>query len=326
MRQRIAWLTFAFLLLSGVTSAVAPTPASGARGCVGINIYPGQGLARRINGASGKTFCLHAGRYWPQKTIRPGHNVKIIGPPVRVEWPGRIHAVTRIVGRHRTGVIDMGEANNVVLQNLDISGARGFKSDRWRESKLHGRGIRGGDNVTIRYVASHHNAAAGISSLGPGALLDHVELYRNGSRSYVGCCAGGVKSANFYTIRNSYVHHNIGNGIWVDVGGSFVVSRNVVVDNSRNGIRYENSRGFATIVHNRVQRNSTSRARPGGGIEVNSADDALVAYNVLGGNFQAGITFRGNRRPVGGVARSNIKRSDPVRGCDLPSVTCLRNR
>jgi hypothetical protein len=327
VHHRLPGVALGALLLTAAT-ALAPAAAAARndRTC-DVHVYPGDGrLTDVVDDTHGGTICIHAGEYHiGARTLEPESGTTLLGDAVTVDGPGVIHAPTKIVGRSRDGVIDMRRARGVVLANLDVSGARGYYSDAWRASKQHGRGIQHGEAVTMRYVASHDNASAGIAGLGEHSVLDHVELYGNGSSSYVGCCSGGVKSADLYTIRNSYVHDNVGNGIWVDSGGSLVATDNIVVRNSRNGIRYENGTGFARILRNVVRHNSTSHARPGGGIEVNSADDAEVAYNELGGNFNAGIIFRGRRNPVGGSAHDNVANHDPLEGCDLARVFCRGN-
>jgi parallel beta-helix repeat protein len=296
--------------------------------CEGIQVAAGANLPALVNGATGKTFCLAPGTYdIGTASISPGSNTKLIGAPVAVDGLGAVSAPTKIVGSSPNGVIAFTKpASGVVIENLDICCAGGTKSDSDNSTKKQGRGINGftgnATNLTVRYSRIHGNANAGIGGIGSGALIERVELDNNGSESYVGCCAGGIKSANLYTIRFSYVHDNIGNGIWVDAGGSFVVTDNVVVRNTKNGIRYENSSGYGTILRNRVQGNSTSGDGPGGGIEINSADDAEVAFNVLGQNVNAGIIFRGNRGPVGGVVHDNILNGDVIKGCDVGNVRC----
>lgn len=318
---------------SSSSPAPAPNPSPGPGAvrpslCQGIQVASGANLPALVNGASGKTFCLAPGTYnIGTASISPGSNTKLIGAPVAVDGLGAVSAPTKIVGTSPNGVIAFTKpASGVVIENLDICCAGGTKSDSDNSTKKQGRGINGftgnATNLTVRYSRIHGNANAGIGGIGSGALIERVELDDNGSESYVGCCAGGIKSANLYTIRFSYVHDNIGNGIWVDAGGSFVVTDNVVVRNTKNGIRYENSSGYATILRNRVQGNSTSGDGPGGGIEVNSADDAEVANNILGQNSNAGIIFRGNRGPVGGVVYGNTLNGDVIKGCDVGNVRC----
>jgi 3-phytase len=289
--------------------------------CRGTQVSPSEDLPALVNGTSGETFCLAPGTYdIGSESIEPGSGTEIIGAPVGITDPGAVNAPTKIVGSSPDGVFFFSRpATGVVIANLDICCSPG--SDR-----KQGRGINGNSGravgLVVRDSRIHGNAMSGIGGIGDDALIERVELDNNGSEAFIGCCSAGIKSADFYTIRNSYVHDNTGNGIWVDSGGSFVVTDNVVTDNTRNGIRYENSTGFATILRNVVQRNSTSQQRPGGGIEINSADDAEIADNVLGDNFNAGIIFRGSRSPVGGAVRGNVLNGDVIKGCDGPSGTC----
>jgi 3-phytase len=296
-----------------------PPESSGP--CRGTAVTPGDDLPALVNGTSGKTFCLAPGTYdIGSESIEPGSGTKIIGAPVKRTLPGSIEAPSKVVGSSPDGVFFFARpATGVLIANLDICCSPG--SDR-----KQGRGINGNSgravDLVVRDSRIHGNAMSGIGGIGDNALIERVELDDNGSEAFIGCCSAGIKSGDSYTIRNSYVHHNTGNGIWVDVGGSFVVTDNVVTDNTRNGIRYENSTGFATILRNVVQRNSTSQQRPGGGIEINSADDAEVADNVLGDNFNAGIIFRGSRNPVSGVVRGNVLNGDAIKGCSGSSGTC----
>jgi parallel beta-helix repeat protein len=307
----------------------SPHPGDGAP-CRGTVISPEDDLAAAVNGTSGRTFCLLPGTHDIRtNTVQPGSGTKLIGAPVTITAPGTITAPTKIRGSSPDGIIEFSRpATGVVIENLDICCAPGTKLDDDNSTKQLGRGINGSSqraaNFTVRFSRIHGNANAGIGGIGEGAVIDHVELDHNGSDSYLGCCAGGIKSANFYSITNSFVHDNVGNGIWVDSGGSFMVSDNVVRNNTKNGVRYEHSTGYARILRNVVQNNSTSRSRPGGGIEVNSADDAEIAFNTLGRNFHAGIIFRGSRSPVSGVAYNNVLNGDRLE-CGMSGVSCYDN-
>jgi hypothetical protein len=198
-----------------------------------------------------------------------------------------------------------------------------------------GRGINGhggnARNLTVLYTRVHNNANHGIGGVN-GSQLVHVELDRNGATAFVGCCAGGVKSVNPYTIRDSYIHDNTGNGAWQDVCGTdFVVIYNTIVRNSLSGVRYEHNQvcpGNATIQHNLIQGNNTAgKTTDAGGVAINSAPGADVAYNTFGGNLVAGVVVGGTRGPVTGTAiHDNDMNGDAIVGCDEASgVTCTNN-
>lgn len=292
-------------------------------------------LARVVNrsGKAKKIFCIHAGTYrLGSRSIHAKSGLRLIGAPVEIDFLGAVDAQTKIVGSGRLGVIAfLKEARNVQIARLDISGATGDKKTD-PQTKKYGRGINGNGrafNLTVRRSRIHHNANAGIGGIGSGALIAKVELDHNGSNSYLGCCAGGMKSANDYTIKKSYVHNNTGFGVWQDVcGRGLIVRRNRITRNSQGGVRYEHNdhcKGDAHIFRNIIKHNNTSKkASDGGGVVINSAPNAEVSHNILGGNH-VGIDVRGNRGPVTGTRiHDNRMNGDEVKGCDKRGVSCSR--
>jgi hypothetical protein len=116
------------------------------------------------------------------------------------------------------------------IKNLTVSGAVG--SDRCEP----GRGIGGGDNLTVVNVHATHNMNAGIGATGPGTLVQGSILDHNGSRSFSSLDAGpssaaGIKSTHSFTIMDSYVHDNWWNGVWCDIT---LISGNAIKGNGRN--------------------------------------------------------------------------------------------
>ena len=314
------------------TPVPEPTPAPEPTSCEGIQVSPGANLVSLISGVTNKTFCIRAGTYnIGSDTIKVGNGTKLIGDTVSVSGPGVISAPTKIVGNGRGGIIDLGQASGVVLENLDISGAVGTKLDTDKSTKQEGRGIQGGEGLVARYLAVHDNDNTGIAGIGPNTVLDHIELYGNGSSSYLGCCSGGIKAAQSYTISNSYIHDNDGWGVWQDVAASdLVVVDNTILRNSFGGVRYEHNQdspGRATILRNIIKDNNTSRkSGDAGGVVINSAPNALVANNVFGGNEGVAVDVRGNRGPVTGTnIRDNFRNGDILKGCDLSGVSCTNN-
>jgi hypothetical protein len=323
---------------SSSTDEVAPSikgPGFSSFDC-DVQVRPGDELATIVNGSDDDVFCIHAGTYDIGTSNLEGRTgLHLVGAPATRNEMGAIDAPTKIVGNSTDGVILFEEhARDVLLVNLDISGAEGSKDDDDPETKKHGRGINGNSQepvITILFSRIHHNANSGIDGIGEGSLLQTIELDRNGSDSFLGCCAGGVKSANPYTIRNSYVHDNIGFGVWQDVCGSgFVVTGNRISSNSQGGVRYEHDQscdGDATIVDNVITDNNTSsKSSDAGGITINSAPNAEVRGNVLDGNNGPGITVGGNRGSVGGtVIEGNTMNGESIQGCDQEGVSCADN-
>lgn len=298
-------------------------------GCVGNQVSTVAQLREaEQSGNAGETFCIAAGTYaLANDPLNVANNVTLKGAAVAEGLNGEIDAPSKITTTSTAGAIVVG--SSVTVENLDVSGATGTKETTGKDS---GRGLNGsgGGVVTVRFSRFHGNSNTGIGGIGDGSLIENVELDNNGSSSYLGCCAGGIKAANDYTIRDSYVHDNVGNGVWVDVSGSFVVLDNLIVRNTFSGVRYECNSACsetATISNNTVQDNNTShKDGDAGGIVVNSAPDGNIGFNILGGNFSAGIEVRGGRGPVtGNNVHDNDLNGDVLKGCNLSGVTCTNN-
>jgi hypothetical protein len=100
-------------------------------------------------------------------------------------------------------------------------------------------------------------------------------------------------------VKNSYIHDTQGNGLWCDGGcvdasnlPGFYVHHNLVVNNDRAGVRYENSTNAALIEFNEVHGNSYAANR--GGVSVHDAQDALVRNNVFGPATIADVSYDAN--------------------------------
>jgi hypothetical protein len=318
-------------LLPGAAQASSPGVVPSA--CSGVSVSPGTNLVNKVaSKPAGTTFCIHAGTYSiGSQAVQPKDNDRLIGDPVTRGANGTISAPTKIVGTGPT-VIDMEPdtllvaRDGVVIQNLDVSGAQGSTACKPK----CGKGIAQGSNLTVTYSRIHNNMMSGIGGLGAGGIINHVEIDHNGSTIFYHCCAAGIKSVYSYTFGYSYVHDNVGNGVWQDgCGTNFKVTNSTVIGNHESGIRYEHNTdcpGSATITHNTVKNNNLDLIGGSGGIAVNSAPGANVGYNVLGGNKSAGIYVGGTRGPLTGTSiHDNTMNGDALRGCDLTGVTCTNN-
>jgi hypothetical protein len=275
---------------------------------------------------AGTTFCIQSGTFSiGGSAVQPKDNDKLIGVPVIEGSDGSISAASKIVG-NGAAIIDVGNAKGVTLKYLDVSGGKGTSACR----PQCGRGISQGDSLSVSYTRVHDNMNAGIGGGGAGALLTHVELDHNGSSTFTGCCAGGVKSSQAYTIDSSYIHDNIGNGVWQDVcGGNFVVTNNTISSNTKSGVRYEhnqNCSGSATIKSNIVKNNNSSGDGGAAGVTINSAPGAIVSFNIFGGNQNAGVSVGGSRGPTTGTSiHDSTMNKDALKGCTLSGVSCQNN-
>jgi hypothetical protein len=289
----------------------------------GIQVSPGDDIDQKINTApAGSTVCVAPGTYTASQSISPAENVKVMGTPgaSRVLEAGATDPdpVVFIVGN--VPEIFEVETDNVVLSWLDISGSPANSSC----VPQCGRGIAAqGSGLRVEFSRLHHNQNEGIGSGNFATVVFASELDHNGSTAAQGCCASGIKGSDGFKVTNSYVHDNVGNGIWCDVdcdtpdgfSHSFIVTDNYVTNNQRNGIRFEHGSGAtdaeaaassALITRNVVVENNASCNRPGGGIEVNSASNADVTFNELGGTNTSdcapdggnGIIVRGSRHPL----------------------------
>lgn len=200
------------------------------------------------------------------------------------------------------------------------------------------------------------NGAAGI--LSAKGTFERVELTDNtNDPGALGVIGSGMKARHEVEVKNSYVHDTQGNGLWCDGGcedsasnpeEAFWVHDNLVVNNGRAGIRWENvgsesaaNPGQALIENNEVHGNSPDERR--GGISVRDARDAYITNNRFGEVTIGGVRYPPNARAVAIIASDsgrsdrpnlwnidiigNILNGETIRGCELPDaiVDCSAN-
>lgn len=310
---------------------VAPTPpplpsggGSGAQ-CQGVSVASGANLQAAVDANPvGATFCL-TGTYRLSDPVKPKSGQSFIGPAAIVGTG----AETSFEAKYREG------ARNVSFVDLDVSGFTGSGLGCYVGTRVIGG----------RY---HHNERNGIGCGLEGAggvLIDGVELDHNGSLEHLGSGAGGMKFARGHgiVVRNSYVHDNLGNGVWCDVQcGDYTVVDNWISFNSRKGVHYEKSGesdeivryvGTAYIARNVVQNNGWGMREHGdAGIRGVSSKNMIIEHNILGGNvFNNGIKINEDGRlsgdrhgwPVSNIViHRNTMNGDRIKGCELSGVTC----
>jgi hypothetical protein len=295
--------------LSVVITSGATQPAS-ARGC-DVKIRSGRDIARKVEAKpAGTTFCL-TGRYRLARPVSPRERQVFRGP-------------ASIVGVKGNDTGFLVSQKGVRFYNLVMSG-------------FTERAIRCSNGTQIIGGRYHHNGVNGIGCglgrEGRGVLISGVEVDHNGSQRYVFHSSAGIKilGSPGSVVRRSYVHDNIGNGIWFDrdSGSSRrdVVGRNKVVRNSMRGIFYEVSRGHAVIRRNVVTGNNTSLTLGASGIGVSSSKNVKIWGNTVRDNRIWAIRSNEIDR---GYHLENVHIYDNVvkgklYGCHFSGVRCYQN-
>jgi Big-like domain-containing protein len=188
------------------------------------------------------------------------------------------------------------------------------------------------------------NDAAGI--LSAKGTFDSVE-FTNNTRdpNALGFIGAAMKARTEVEVKNSYIHHTQGNGLWCDEGcvdstshpNGFWVHHNLVVDNGRAGIRFENvggtNAGEALIENNEVHGNSPDAVR--GGISVRDAQNATIQNNRFGDPpnsnnvaIMASDSGSAGRPDLFNIdIINNILNGETIKGCESPDeiVACSNN-
>lgn len=214
-----------------------------------------------------------------------------------------------------------GSANDVTISGLVVekyanraqTGAiNGGAGNRWtisgNETRLnHGYGIRAGDWAQVLNNNAHHNGQIGIGGVGDYILLDGNEIAYNNTAGFLPQWEGGGTKFAFtdqLVVRNNWVHHNEGRGLWTDIDNiNVLMVGNLVEYNSWSGIAHEI--GYAAEFRENVSRyngHGFSEWEFGAQIVIQNSSDVLVIDNDVtvaasgGGN---GITVVDQERGSG---------------------------
>lgn len=220
------------------------------------------------------------------------------------------------------------------LEGLNIQGGD------FNGSSDSGKGIKDGSASDASYaygIVVRNNDAQGIGNChGDYNRIEVTNTTQDASA--LGFTGAGVKCVEEAVVRHSYVHDNQGNGLWCDEGctdtskGVFHINFNYVVNNGKDGIRWEFDEpnvanpGEALIEHNEVHGNTRT------GVQARDAANAMIRDNIFGGNVGPGVrasdsgrTDRFNLFNIDIV--TNVMNGDEIKGCELPDsvVYCSGN-
>lgn len=370
-------------VLAGVVSALlVAVPASGAvfPFTCEKTISAGQDFDALVNSDSPNTatnFCVNAGTYQVSDPAIIYDGDQISGPVGSIisHGPARYGAPTaKLVGDTTPRVIG-GNGSNISIRWLDVSGGDGeYDLDR-DPATCGGRnpcpkngtgvGVQLGptDGTTVvEYVYTHHNDAPGIA--GAHGRIKYNRVAFNGQDPvFLGWSAAGITGHVEYEASYNYIHDNIGNGIYStnahsvtgndplmasNPGGGFWHRQNVLVNNSRWGLRYEitpydiaEGEHFPSpslqACNNRIAGNGSATSY--GGASTADAQNAVWCSNTFGQQTIGGVAYSANRSGVALQihdsgqahrtdtwnieARNNTLNGEVITNCDLPDEVAL---
>ena len=224
-----------------------------------------------------------------------------------------------------------GEADNVTLKNITVekyasaaqTGAIDIDGDGWSVEHVtarfnHGVGLVLGRGTTVTGGHYNDNGQVGIGAWkADGAKVVGVEAARN---NYAGFDtfwdAGGLKitESTGVTVKDSYIHHNNGVGLWFDIDmKNVLVENNTIALNKQVGLAYEIS-WDAVIRNNDFIRNGTPEpGQPGNwlvgaqlGIQ-NSSNVQVYGNSMEAANGAGGIALLHENRGGGSLGTWTTK-------------------
>ena len=349
-------VTAAVATMIGIAAAmvavllVYTSPAIANHSCSGtqiIHINPGNDLDAIVNADSptrATTFCVHSGTYTIDRTVtlRSGDQIQgqpgtrtSVGPATKPVPPVQVTA-----GANNVNELIRANGSNIRIVWLDLSGATGQYSNG---EPVAGSGTAiaaGTANGTFlaRYLRVHNNDGAGITNM-KGRVLDSEFFSNTEDANFLGFIGSAVKGVTEFEAARNFVHDEQGNGIWLDLGtndparkNGYWVHHNLVVNNTRAGIRYENSPPgladgvhlseiTALIEHNEVYGNSAGAPLAPRPISIRNSQNAVVRANVFGGATIDDVEYPPNSQNVA-VRAADAGRPDRT---DLWNVDIIDN-
>jgi Right handed beta helix region len=160
--------------------------------------------------------------------------------------------------------------------------------------------------ATIRNNKIHHNGQMGMGAQGPNVLIEGNEVAYNNHAGYSWWWeAGGSKFCftSDMVVRDNYVHHNRGPGLWTDIDNiRTVYENNRVTDNAASGIAHEIS--YDAVIRNNVLERSTDTGW-GGQISVHASPNVQIYGNLMKGPH--GVVLSQSNRGAGKYGPYELK-------------------
>ena len=166
----------------------------------------------------------------------------------------------------------------------------------------HGAGIRLGNRMRVTENRVHHNGQIGVEGDGGNIIIEGNEIAYNNYAGYdYGWEAGGTKFVftDSLVVRDNYVHHNEGPGLWTDGDNVNVLyERNHTAANKAAGIKHEVS--FDAVIRDNVIENDGFNPHGasiwwGAGIQIEASSNVQVYRNTVRDCMNGIAAVQGNR-------------------------------
>ncbi len=295
--------------LSASATVSISLPTSGSLN--GVPVYPGQSIQAAVDAKpAGTTFVIKTGRHVRQ-TIEPKDGMTFVGEPGAI-LDGAGTALYAFDGSSRANRVTI---RGLIIENYApgssqgaIRGANGgtWLSDSWVVEGCEvrytrgGMGIKIGNRMVVRNNNLHHNDQYGVGGSGTDVLVEGNEIAYSNYRSTESVNSGGTKFSSTLrlVVRNNYVHHNYGPGLWTDINNtSVLVEGNQVEDNHQQGIFHEI--GHSAVIRNNVVRRNGLVSQSGwlydAGILIAHSDNVEVYGNTVEDNWNGIVGIQQDR-------------------------------
>jgi Right handed beta helix region len=299
------------------TAAVTITTSSTVPPALGVPILPGESIQAAVNAhGAGTAFLIKAGRHLRQSVVPKNGNVFRCEAGAVMDGEnatahafassgGNPDSVTIVGCRVRRYTPPAQQGAISASGSLPSQSTTGWVLDSVQADSNANGGIRMGHRMTVRRSAARWNSKIGITGVGDGLVVEATEIaWNNPSGTGLGFEAGGTKFAltNGLILRNNFVHHNKGPGLWTDIDNDgYLIEGNRVEDNMQEGIVTEIS--YSGVIRNNVvKRNGLGDSRStswlwGAGIGVHSSGGSglEITGNTVEGNAHGIALIQQNR-------------------------------
>lgn len=306
----------------GVTAEAADAGPAAAGSLIPIS--PGQSIQAKVNSyPAGTQFLIKAGTHVNQR-VRPKAGNVFIGEPGAIldgkntvyyafeRGPKPYPSNVRIKGLIIQNYASPDQHGAILAGTGGSSASTGWVVEDCEVRYNKHAGIKVGHKMKVLNNYVHHNGQVGISGVGDSVLVQGNEVsYNNYKKTFpFGHVLGGIKlvSTRWAVVRGNNVHHNEGNGIWMDIRTlNALIENNTIVSNSGAGVLHEISYA-AVIRNNTVKGNGFARDwLMGAGILISSSSDAQVYGNTVLDNKQGVVGIQQKRNNNGTDFSSNLK-------------------